>query len=178
MSTQTPVLLGIFDGHNASAGVYVGDRMVSLVQEERLVRVKNHYGPPQQAVAEALRLAGVSAADVDQVCCASNYVSTPRGPRWATEAFSARYEGSGNLRRRVARTTAYRNRRARQRMAQRAGVIASWGYDADKITFCDHHEGHAATAYHGLRTDDEPYLVLTLDGGGDGLSGSVSIGGV
>ena len=56
MSTRKPILLGIFDGHNASAGVYVEDRVVSLVQEERLVRVKNHYGLPERAVAAALRV--------------------------------------------------------------------------------------------------------------------------
>jgi len=180
MSTDTPVLLGIFDGHNASACVYVGGRVVSLVQEERLVRVKNHYGPPQQAVAAALRLADVTAAEEDHVCCASNYVSTPRGPRWATDSFDARYQGGGAVRRlvsgRITRSGAYRRRRAQQRMDQRRTAIAEWGFAPDKVVFSEHHEAHAATAYFGLRRDAEPYLVLTLDGGGDGLSGSVWVG--
>ena len=178
MSTRTPVLLGIFDGHNASAGVYVEDRVVSLLQEERLVRVKNHYGLPEQAVAEALRLAGVTAAEVDRVCCASRYVSAPRGPRWATESFEARYRGglSRSTRRWITGSRAYRRHRARQRMEERRSAIAALGFAPEKVSFCDHHEGHAATAYHGLRRDEGPYLVLTLDGGGDGLSGSVWIG--
>ncbi len=176
MSTPTPVLLGIFDGHNASAGVYVADRVVALVQEERLVRVKNHYGLPQQAATEALRLAGITVAEVDRVCCASHFVSPPQGPRWATESFDARYLGGGALRRRITGSTAYRHRRAQQRMDQRRAAISGWGFDPDKVTFHAHHEAHAATAYHGLRRDDEPYLVLTLDGGGDGQSGSVWVG--
>ncbi len=178
MSTRKPILLGIFDGHNASAGVYVEDRVVSLVQEERLVRVKNHYGLPERAVAEALRLAGVTAAEIDRVCCASRYVSAPRGPHWATESFEARYRGglAGPARRWITGSRAYRQRRARQRMEERRSAIAALGFAPDKVRFCEHHEGHAATAYHGLRRDQEPYLVLTLDGGGDGLSGSVWIG--
>jgi carbamoyltransferase len=176
MSTRTPVLLGIFDGHNAAAGVYVGDRIVSLVQEERLVRVKNHYGMPERAVAEALRLSGTTAAEVDRVCCASHFVSTPQGPRWATESFDRRYQGGGGVRRRVAGSSAYRRWRAQQRMDQRRAAIAEMGFAPDKISFSAHHETHAATAYHGLRRDAEPYLVLTLDGGGDGLSGSVWVG--
>ena len=178
MSPRSPVLLGIFDGHNASAGVYVENRVVSLVQEERLVRVKNHYGLPEQAAVEALRLAGVTAAEVDRVCCASRYVSRPQGPSWATASFEARYRGgvAHTVRQRISGTGAYRQRRARQRMAERASAIGAWGYAPDKVTFTDHHETHAATAYHGLRHDEEPYLVLTLDGGGDGLSGSVWIG--
>jgi carbamoyltransferase len=178
MSPRSPVLLGIFDGHNASAGVSVENRVVSLVQEERLVRVKNHYGLPEQAAVEALRLAGVTAAEVDRVCCASRYVSRPQGPSWATASFEARYRGgvAHTVRQRISGTGAYRQRRARQRMAERASAIGAWGYAPDKVTFTDHHETHAATAYHGLRHDEEPYLVLTLDGGGDGLSGSVWIG--
>ncbi|GFK94164.1 Decarbamoylnovobiocin carbamoyltransferase [Fundidesulfovibrio magnetotacticus] len=40
-----------------------------------------------------------------------------------------------------------------------------------------HHLCHAAAAYYGLGRDHErPYLVLTLDGGGDGLCATVSIG--
>ncbi len=178
MSTDTPVLLGIYDGHNASAGVYIGDRLVSLVQEERLVRVKNHYGPPQLAVAEALRLAAVSQAEVDRVCCGAHFVSKPRGPRWATQSFDARYRGgvSQTARRHVTGISAYRRRRARKRMEERTAVIAAWGFAPEKVTYFDHHEDHAATAYHGLRRDDEPYLILTLDGGGDGLCASVWIG--
>jgi carbamoyltransferase len=178
MSTNKPVLLGIYDGHNASAGVYVEDRLVSLVQEERLVRVKNHYGPPKEAVAEAMRLAGVTVGDVDRVCCGAHFVSTPQGPKWATESFDARYRGGAKqtARRWITNSQAYRSRRAGKRMAERTAAIAAWGFAPEKVTFRDHHEAHAATAYYGLRKDEEPYLVLTLDGGGDGLSGSVWIG--
>ncbi len=43
--------------------------------------------------------------------------------------------------------------------------------------FFRHHDCHAAAAYYGLATDlNKPYLVLTLDGGGDGENATVQIG--
>ncbi|MEA4838262.1 MAG: carbamoyltransferase C-terminal domain-containing protein [Rhodospirillaceae bacterium] len=42
---------------------------------------------------------------------------------------------------------------------------------------CDRHTAHAASAYYGRRTDiGAPYLVLSLDEGGDGCSAAVHIG--
>ena len=43
--------------------------------------------------------------------------------------------------------------------------------------FFKHHDCHAAAAYYGLAKNfDKPYLVLTLDGGGDGENATVQIG--
>ena len=61
-------------------------------------------------------------------------------------------------------------------MAQRQCLVSRWGLRTETVRFYDHHETHAATVYHGLRRDEDPYLVLTLDGGGDGLSGTVWTG--
>jgi carbamoyltransferase len=167
--------LGIFDGHNAAAALFVDGGIRRAIQEERLVGTKNYYGPPEKAVARLLELEGLDASQIDQVCVASRYVSTPRDPRAFKDDFDQRYHP--DLRRRLvgklALQPAYRRRRAEQRMEQRRAVVAGWGFAADKVEFYDHHRTHAATAYYGLRQDDEPYLVLTLDGGGDGLSGSV-----
>jgi carbamoyltransferase len=169
------VYLGIFDGHNAAAALCAGGRALHVLQEERLAGIKNFYGPPAQAVEGILELAGLSAAAVDRVCLASRYVATPRHPHAVKEGFDQRY--AGGLRQGVAgllaSAPAYRRWRAGQRMRQRREVVASWGFSPERVDFCDHHQAHAATAYYGLRRDEGPYLVLTLDGGGDGLSGSV-----
>ena len=45
------------------------------------------------------------------------------------------------------------------------------------FNFFKHHDCHAAAAYYGLaKSFDKPYLVLTLDGGGDGENATVQIG--
>ena len=74
------VYVGVFDGHNAAAAVFAEGRVQAVLQEERLTGIKNYYGPPELAVAEAMSLAGVEAGDVDGVCFASKYLSVPRAP--------------------------------------------------------------------------------------------------
>lgn len=169
------VYLGIFDGHNAAAALCSEGRVQQVLQEERLTGIKNFYGPPALAVGRMLEMAGLSASAVDRVCLASRYVATPRHPHAVKEGFDQRY--AGGFRQGVAgllaSTGGYRQWRTRQRMQARREVVADWGFSPERIDFVDHHQAHAATAYYGLRRDEGPYLVLTLDGGGDGLSGSV-----
>ncbi|MBI2505765.1 MAG: carbamoyltransferase [Candidatus Latescibacteria bacterium] len=169
------VYLGIFDGHNAAAALYSEGRVQHVLQEERLTGTKNFYGPPAQAVGRIMETAGLSAPVVDRICLASRYVATPRHPHAVKEGFDQRYrggvrQGAASL---LATTQAYRVWRTGQRMQQRRELVAGWGFSPEHIDFFDHHQTHAATAYYGLRRDEGPYLVLTLDGGGDGLSGSV-----
>ncbi len=172
------VFVGVFDGHNAAAAVFCEGRVQAVLQEERLTGVKNHFGLPARAVPEVMSLAGIGAADVEGVCFASHYLPAPCEPGFMKHNFDQRY--GADLRRLVQRklssSNAYRQHRARKRMAQRQAVVGQWGLRPETVRFYDHHETHAATVYHGLRRDDEPYLVLTLDGGGDGLSGSVWTG--
>ncbi|MFH1569244.1 MAG: carbamoyltransferase C-terminal domain-containing protein [Gemmatimonadota bacterium] len=170
--------LGVFDGHNATAALMVDGRVVGAVQEERLSRVKNDVGFPRRAVAAVLAQAGVGAGALDGVWVASHYVSRARTPEEVTAGFDRRYERQPRalLAGRLGRLRRYRRWRAASRMGERLRVLAGGGLPAERVTFTAHHETHAATAYHGLRTDDEPYLVVTMDGGGDGLSGSAWIG--
>jgi carbamoyltransferase len=50
------------------------------------------------------------------------------------------------------------------------------GLEGVPVEFYDHHRSHAASAYYGLRRDPaKPYLVVTCDGSGDRLSGSMRV---
>ena len=40
------VILGIHDGHNASAALIINGELKCAIAEERLSRQKNHYGFP------------------------------------------------------------------------------------------------------------------------------------
>ena len=44
------VVLGIHDGHNASAALIINGELKCSIAEERLSRQKNHYGFPRQAI--------------------------------------------------------------------------------------------------------------------------------
>lgn len=175
MAISSRIYLGVFDGHNASAAVFADGSVQSVVQEERFTRVKNFFGPPDKAVEIALQLAGVTASQVDRVCFASQYLSEPRDPGYMKRNFDDRYDNSllRKAQQKIVSLESYRKRRLRERMQQRRQLVAQWGIDPRQAVFHDHHTTHAATAYYGLKRDSDPYLVVTLDGGGDGLSGSV-----
>jgi carbamoyltransferase len=61
------IILGIHDGHCASACVVVDGKPVSLVAEERFTRLKNDHGYPRHSIDYCLREAGLSPSDIDQV---------------------------------------------------------------------------------------------------------------
>jgi carbamoyltransferase len=59
---------------------------------------------------------------------------------------------------------------------RRVKRAAEMGFDRKRMQFVEHHLCHAAAAYYGLRQHaSKKYLVLTLDGAGDELCGTVSL---
>ena len=61
------IILGIHDGHNASAALVVDGKLVSAVGEERFSREKHHYGFPYKAIKSVLNDANISIKDVSRV---------------------------------------------------------------------------------------------------------------
>jgi carbamoyltransferase len=169
-------VLGIHDGHNAAAALVVDGEVVAAVQEERFTREKNWAGVPQRSIAWVLQSGGLAPSDVDCVAMNGAHMPVPKNREELLEEYrevdslrvrTRRFGGSiGPLRK------AYGERRRNERRDQ----IAAAGIPADRVRFVDHHGAHAAAAYHGWGRYDEPILVLTNDGAGDGLCASVSIG--
>jgi len=76
-------ILGIHDGHNATAAVMVDGKITAAVGEERMTYRKNDMGFPKLAISECLRLAGLEAPDIDVVAFSSmnlplHYMRTKR----------------------------------------------------------------------------------------------------
>src|SRR5262245_19421481 len=71
-------VLGIHDGHNSSAALLVDGVVRAAVQEERLSGVKNETRVPHLAIAEVMRLAGVTWKDVDVVAAHSQHMPQAR----------------------------------------------------------------------------------------------------
>jgi len=172
------IYLGIHDGHNSAAALFMDGKIVYALQEERLTGIKNFFGFPEKSVDEILKMANISPEQIDKVCMASNYQATARDPRSFTEDFENRYKTKlrHKLLRGVLGSALWEEIRVKQRTRQRKKLMQGWSISEDKAHFYDHHTAHAATAYYGMKEDNNPYLVLTLDGGGDRLSASVSIG--
>lgn len=60
-------ILGIHDGHNASAALMIDGRVAAAVSEERMAYDKNEMGFPLMAVQECLDIAGCKAEELDEV---------------------------------------------------------------------------------------------------------------
>ncbi|AHH95388.1 carbamoyltransferase C-terminal domain-containing protein [Kutzneria albida] len=165
-------VLGIHDGHSASACLVDDGKVVAAIQEERLVYEKNRGGYPERAIGRVLATAGVELADVDRV------------------AFSTREFRNLNMRNAADVMATYGrmftdpsgqralesedNEQQQQRL--RSARLTEAGFPAERIQFVDHHTCHATTAYFARGTFDRNILVITNDGHGDGLCATVSIG--
>jgi predicted NodU family carbamoyl transferase len=106
--------------------------------------------------------------DVEEVALA-NLMPFPSQDRAAT---IRAFRGGGRLSGRVSTVVrrslvgSYVNaRRRRDRLAR----YMSLGFGSEQLRCYEHHACHAATAYYGYGHLDEPVLVVTCDGNGDGL---------
>jgi carbamoyltransferase len=170
------VVVAINEGINSSVVVHDGGRTVFALQEERVRRVKNFMGFPHEALAFTLKHLGLAPGDVDSVCL-SNLVS----PRFTRESFYRWYDETAD---RTVRGALAGDRPLAAARRVRDGAVRALRMDREEWLHADlrrhgldtrplrrthHHLNHAASAYFGLRRHREaPYLVLTLDGGGDG----------
>lgn len=170
------VILGIASSHDASACVFIDGGLRSAVSQERMSRVKNDgFRLPEEAIAEALRVAGVARTEVDVVASIHSF-------------FPERYFRRETLAREIdAKLVRLRRRlqgKERQlnvndllkRLAKRGGRIEDHFRARDfledfgfrpgiPVRFHDHHATHALAAawYSGYRD----CAVLTIDGVGE-----------
>jgi carbamoyltransferase len=168
-------ILGIHDGHNASATLVVDGKVVLSAQEERYRYQKNFMGFPDHAIASVLNVGNISVDDLDIV--AMSGIHEPRGLEVSRIREIFRFEQEHYIRSRVLwigrSTPFYRLYTARLR-AERVRELRRAGFPVKKLRFIEHHLCHAAAAYYGSPWRDH-VLVLTLDGGGDKLAATVSV---
>lgn len=178
-------ILSLHDGHNASACLLEDGRITRAVQEERMTGVKNQPGFPDNAIRWILDDTGLAGGDLDRIV----YGSWSQFVPLTREEKVKRYKEQARLPSRAMHWI----RRGRNRLLQKSGVYEPLkrnvqgrfddvvdllsGIEADDVDAVDHHRAHAASAYYGSPwAGDEECLVLTLDGSGDGLCATVSVG--
>ncbi len=169
------IVLGVHDGHNASAALLKDGELVAAAQEERFTRVKNQGGMPSLAIQDVLERAGASKDDVDVFAFPDRYHYNQQWDRasvlrlFATSGQSPMRVWAGHL-------PPVRAFRAKQLLTRRRRQLAQGGFPPKRTDVVEHHTCHAAAAYYGQGTYDRPVLVLTADGVGDFLCASVSVG--
>ncbi|VBB43619.1 Carbamoyltransferase [uncultured Desulfatiglans sp.] len=174
--------LGIWDGHDAGAALVEGDRIVFAVNEERLSRRKLEVGFPFRSIRACLQYEGIEASAVGEIAVSTSDPAKtltrlvpglkeeyylirrrkmrPRGSDPFKKGFKYRFTELGpNL---ISRRLSRIHLRSR---------LEAEGFAGFRLSLLDHHRCHAEAA---ARTSGfERCLVLTLDGVGDGLSGSL-----
>lgn len=165
-------VLGINEGHTASAALIHNGRLLAAASEERFTRVKGQAGFPKQAVAWCLNEAGRHIADVEIVAMGAKY---PAAAVWYRTGKTPVNRVLRKFERflfiayplyRVFRPLLARIHR--QQTANRLGV------SVNKVRFLDHHTAHAWAAL-GIFGRAKQQLIITNDGAGDGTCGKVFV---
>ncbi len=180
-------ILGIGDHVSCGSAMLQDGVFTSVIIDERLVREKMVFGVPRQSIAAVLEQRGLTARDVDRVAIATQnqhlinrYVDFRGG--WFGLERGAMKQTIFDIASVISRAMPYlpflpsfyylmrqpfyahRRRVLQQILQQEFGIQAP-------VEFVDHHYCHATSAYYSSDFDDA--LVVTIDGGGDGLSSSV-----
>lgn len=181
-------VLGIHTGIDASACLLDNGVIRFALQEERFVRKKNYVGFPQKSVAKILEMAKLSIDQIDEMAVSTTYdlVSPGEGQkpsvlakarslvRWKIPPLFILWEDIvPEIKKRA--PPLFMIPQGVQLERRLALVRAMTGFQG-QVTVVDHHLAHAASGYYSAPWKDEPVLVMSKDGSGDGLCATVGIG--
>lgn len=168
-------VLGVWDGHSASACLVGDGELVAAVSEERLTRRKMQRGFPSLSIAAVLQISGVAPDEVDAIALGGRF---GRYPMRAMDArFSKSPQGLGPMEVSARLYRHYENVLAHIPVVRRLEAAAGLGYVRNRLsemgfpsstplTAVAHHRAHAASAATMFAGDAS---VITMDGYGDGL---------
>ena len=177
-------ILGIHDGHTATACLLDNGEITSMASEERFTNIKNKGGFPKNAVNWILKYNHLDAKDIDHVVMPGLIepivdISAYLTGRHKTFTNALRILPSSILSSPLIRDT-YLNQKKknREKLEKYKSIFNEMELKRNEVNFIEHHKCHAATAYY-LNWNFSPekkVLIFTLDGSGDGVSATVHIG--
>ena len=181
------VVLGLHIGHDATAALVVDGEIVGAIAEERLSRIKQHYGFPQKAIRELLTRQGLAPRDVDLIALGGG--DALRLNPWQVKHIY-KLEGNGvvdfsnTVPRRVGRQVCmgalgigarkalgFKDSRPARARTGFDRCLRECGLEIARMVVVDHHLGHAVSAF--ATSGFENALAITLDGYGDGINTAI-----
>ncbi|GIX49601.1 MAG: carbamoyltransferase [Candidatus Tectimicrobiota bacterium] len=180
-------ILGLGDHVSCGSAILRDGVFTAVVTDERLVREKMVFGVPRLSIAKVMELSGLGPQDIDRVAIATinqhlinRYVDF-RGGWFGLDRGRVKqtiFDVASVLSRAVPYAPflprlyylvrqpfyAHRRRMLRHILRHEFGIQAP-------VVFIDHHYCHATSAYYSSGFDAA--LVVTIDGGGDGVSSRV-----
>ncbi len=176
-------VLGIMDSHDAGVALVEDGKIVYAANEERFTRKKLFWGFPKEALSNLFEYTKTNPSEIDYVAMGSiGMVETSSSTgfdRGNVGLLRTTFEKASKLfgPLMASRFTISVMKRAMKLSRKNKSFVKSHlkkiGVDAP-IKYLDHHSNHAASAYYTFGHKDA--LVITADGGGDGLSGTVYTG--
>lgn len=166
---------------DATAALVQDGKITFAAGEERFSRIKQHAGFPGKSIAYVLDQAGIGPDDVDAVTypffpwhreswlifrglAGHNLRNLAKKDSLADKFFHLAYHG------RFLQKATLNHRRFQKQLndgLERLGL-------KDRLARIEHHDAHAAAAFYTSGLDEA--LIVTIDGYGSGLAGSVSVG--
>jgi carbamoyltransferase len=183
------IILGFIDSKPSTAALLVDGRLCAAISEERLNRLKMSNGTPRQAIRAVMAQVGLGPADIDLIAVAQQAAPfQPQATAWdgwfqpqqgASEPAFTRLSAAlapwvGNTPATWYAHHALKRLLHRERTWQLPALLHDEIGLQAPVRFYDHHYCHATSAYY--TSGHEQALIITLDGGGDGRSGSVYVG--
>jgi len=175
-------VLGVWDGHDAGAALIEDNRVVYAANEERFTKRKLEVNFPYNSVMAALYYANIKPTDIEHVA-----FTTTEFTKTLERVFPKMREYYYLFRRRKIPKPSFENFRHNLKYTLTtlgvlplcntvsSAIIAKhlkhMGFRNFKLHIVDHHTAHAAKAFV---SPFDKALVITIDGLGDGLSGTVS----
>lgn len=185
-------VLGVHDGHLATAALVIDGKLSACASEERFTRKKNQSGFPRRAIEYVLSEGKVTPGELDLAVLAGEdlapiYSTSSAGGMSLGGAYSVispirRGWGSleyhlhglqplGDLGYKAYSRIGFTLTR-RQRLKS---ILNQLNLDIEKVRILEHHACHAYSAMYGPPWGGQEFLVLTLDGEGDELCATVNI---
>ncbi|MBN2452655.1 MAG: hypothetical protein JXB40_00145 [Candidatus Omnitrophica bacterium] len=176
------IILGISYLSDAGACIVKNGKLVSVINEERLNRVKLFYGIPRRSIEWVLRDAGISMKDVD-VIATQGYCSSEDGIEFINHGLDAEVglmrDKFSYVEDKISKSClskdlkAYKLKEIRERYEHEKHVVFERNISLIRqfkkfkkpIKVVEHHMSHAASAYYASGWDD--CYVMTADGWGE-----------
>lgn len=178
------ITLGVYEGHESGASIVKDGDLIASVEEERINRVKKFVGFPEMAIRECMKIAGMGPGDIDNIAYGTNELLVAIH----TNVFRRGYLPKSILKnkndfRRAKVFEKYRKLLVRNSGLMKADLyfskklmersLRNMGFGSKKMYFVDHHLAHTESSR--FMSPRSKSLIITLDGQGNGLSGSVSV---
>ena len=196
------IILGIHDGHHSNACLFINDKLICAIAEERITRNKSEYGYPKNAINYCLNAAKIKKENINIVALSTIHLP----PKYALVKRATTFSVNDYFREQKEYwyPKFYKNENpayldifkdktkdinspydysfvkdeddTKGMLKSRIELIKKeLNINLDQIKVFDHHSCHAYYGYFWYHDHNRDFLVIAVDGAGDGANGSIWI---